>query len=163
MAKEGDCEGRLLFFAKTPVIFEQHESQQPVPPSDEDILHRDNLKEDQSNGRLNIWTDYLKLYKQVGAIGLSPGNYMPYIYENHQEMYIVDYIKEHYPDKYDSGFVYHVHSGYLMVYVSAGILGVILLAAFMVLCMGKVFAKIKAERQLSTLFICVFVYHIYTS
>ena len=143
--------------AKVPAFCESFIKTEQVVPPNENVLHRENLEDDQSNGRFDIWSDYIKLYKQVGLVGLSPGNYMPYIHENHQDLYIVDYIKEHYPDKYDSGFVHHVHNGFIMVYVSAGILGIILLAIFMVLCIRKVFAKIKQERQLSYLFICSFV------
>ena len=40
---------------------------------------------------------------------------------------IVEYIKTYFPEKYDAGIIYHVHNGYLMVYVSTGIIGIVLL------------------------------------
>lgn len=123
-----------------------------VPPED-DLLHREDLEADQSNGRLSIWKDYVSLYRQVGLVGLSPGNYMPYIYEHHPQLYIVEYIRQNYPDKYASGIIYHVHSGYMMVYVSAGIAGFALLAVFMALCVRRMLRKIKGNRSLHYLFI----------
>ena len=121
-----------------------------------DVLERDGLDEDISNGRLSIWSDYALLYREVGAIGLSPGNYMPYILENHPDLYIVEYIRENYPDKYESGIIYHVHSGYLMVYVSAGILGLLSLLLFMVLCMKRTIGLIKNCRSVSSVYMGAF-------
>lgn len=127
-----------------------------IPNIDKDLLSRenDNLDEDASNGRLSIWKDYISIYDEVGTIGLSPGNYMPYILENSPDLYIVEYIKDHYPDKYDSGIIYHVHNGYMMVYVSSGITGALCLAAFIILCVRKVFIIIKNNKKLSYIFIC---------
>lgn len=116
---------------------------------DEAILHRENLEEDVSNGRLSIWKDYVSLWREVGPIGLSPGYYMSYIYENHPELYIVEYIRQIYPDKYESGIIYHVHSGYLMVYVSAGWIGTLLLLAFMALCVLRLIRKVAASGKVS--------------
>lgn len=87
-------------------------------------------------------------------MGLSPGNYMPYILENHPELFIVYTTKHHNPDKYNSGIIYHVHSGYMMVYVSAGILGAVALAAFMVLCMIRLIRAIWKNKKLSPWFVC---------
>lgn len=125
----------------------------PEPDYNEDILDRDGLEADVSNGRISIWKDYVSLYPQVGPIGLSPGNYMPYVLENHPDLYIVEYVRVHYPDKYQSGIAYHVHSGYMMVYVSAGILGLLCLVAFMILCLIKVLRTFRKNRQLSHLYI----------
>ena len=119
----------------------------------ESILAREGLEEDASNGRLSIWSDYISLYNEIGLLGLSPGNYMPYVLENHQELYIVDYIKDNYPDKYESGIIYHVHSGYMMVYVSAGILGILSLAVFILLCLIRTIGIVQKNKNLSFLFI----------
>lgn len=126
------------------------------PEQNDDMLVREGLDEDVSNGRLSIWMDYISLYKEIGLTGLSPGNYMPYILENYPELYIVDYIKHHYPDKYESGIIYHVHSGYMMVYVSAGILGFACLALFIALCVIRVLRLIRKNSQLSLVFIGAF-------
>ena len=82
---------------------------------------------------------------------------MDYVRDHHPELYIVEYIRLYYPAKYQSGFIYHVHSGYLMVYVSAGLGGLLLLVAFVVLCMVRVFRKIWTSPMLSGTFICSFV------
>ena len=126
------------------------------PTYDEDILNREYLEEDISNDRMEIWTDYIRLYKEIGLMGLSPGNYMPYIMENHADMYIVDYIKQNYPSKYESGIIYHVHSGYMMVYVSAGIVGILSLALFVLLYLIRLIAMILKNKKLSGLFIGAF-------
>ena len=60
-------------------------------------------------------------------------NYMPYAIQEHPKLYIVHNAKYNCPEKYAAGIIYHVHSGYLMVYVSAGALGAIALALFMLL------------------------------
>lgn len=127
-----------------------------VIQTDDDLLSRDYLESDQSNGRLSIWKDYISIYKDVGLIGLSPGNYMSYVRENHPELYIVEYIRLYYPAKYQSGFIYHVHSGYMMVYVAAGLGGLMLLAAFMLLTLIQIIRKIIREKKLSSLLVCAF-------
>ena len=89
-------------------------------------------------------------------MGLSPGNYMQYIMENHADLYIVDYIKQNYPAKYESGIIYHVHSGYMMVYVSAGIAGILSLAVFVLLYLIRLIAIILKNKKVSSLFIGAF-------
>lgn len=122
----------------------------------ENILNRDYLEEDFSNDRLEIWTDYIGLYREVGLLGMSPGNYMPYILENNPDLYIVERIKQKYPEKYESGIIYHVHNGYLMVYVSAGILGALSLVVFMLLYLKRLIGLIMKHKRISGLFIGAF-------
>ena len=126
------------------------------PTYNEDILSREYLDEDVTNDRMEIWSDYIHLYKEVGLVGLSPGNYMPYIMENHADLYIVDYIKQNYPAKYESGIIYHVHSGYMMVYVSAGIVGILSLAVFVLLYLIRLIANILKNKKLNGMFIGAF-------
>ncbi len=133
------------------------ESGEEEPQPDEDILEREELEEDTSNGRLSIWADYIALYDEVGLIGLSPGKYMTYILENHPELYIVRYVKEHYPDKYHSGIIYHVHNGYLMVYVSAGILGLLCILAFIILCVRRAVRMLLGSEKVDPLRMGAFV------
>lgn len=129
----------------------------PDSEPDKGLLDRQNLEEDVSNGRFSIWRDYISLFWDIGPIGLSPGNYMGYVFENHPELYIVDYIKEHYPDKYESGIIYHVHSGYVMVYVSTGWIGTLLLAAFIALCVIRLVRGLRSSEKASGLVICTFL------
>lgn len=127
---------------------------QPEVEFDSDLLERKNLEDDSSNGRFSIWKDYLLLYKAVGPIGMSPGNYMSHIYENYPELYIVDHIKQNYPDKYESGIIFHVHNGYLMVYVSSGWIGTLLLLVFILLCVLRLIRKIRASCSVPYIIIC---------
>lgn len=128
----------------------------PSVDPNKSLLDR-NLADDESNGRMNIWTDYLSLYKEVGPIGLSLGNYMPYIKEHHPELYIVDYIKETYPERYESGIIYHMHSGYLMVYVTAGWIGTLMMIAYVVLCVIRLGKKLKESHRTSYTILCAFL------
>lgn len=94
-------------------------------------LKRTDIEDNISNNRISIWLDYLRIHDDIGLVGLSPGNYMMYIRDNFPDLYIVEYIKTYFPEKYDAGIIYHVHNGYLMVYVSTGIIGIVLLLLFM--------------------------------
>lgn len=130
------------------------------PGTDDTLLEREGLDEDISNDRFKIWIDYLSLYKEIGLFGLSPGNYMVYIQENNPELYIAEYVRENFPSKYNAGVIYHVHNGYLMVFVSTGIIGLLLLLAFIVLCVGRCLSWIRSSETLSSEFVillCVVV------
>lgn len=132
------------------------ESDLPSVDPDKNRLDRE-LGDDESNGRMNIWRDYLSLYKEVGPIGLSLGNYMPYIKEHHPELYIVDYVKETYPDLYESGIIYHMHSGYLMVYVTAGWIGALMMIAFIILCAIRLCKKLAESHRTPYTILCAFL------
>ena len=119
----------------------------------DEMLDREELEADSSNGRLSIWLDYLSLYKEIGPIGLSPGNYMAHILESNPELYIVDYIKQEYPAKYDSGIIYHTHNGYLLVFVATGWIGIACLIAFIALCVIRLVRTLRQQRQVSLLFV----------
>lgn len=119
----------------------------------DNILGRTDL-EKSTNGRIQIWSDYLSLHKEIGLTGLSPGNYMPYVIQEHQELYLVRTAKFNHQEKYNAGIVYHVHSGYLMVYVSAGALGAVALALFMLLCMIRTIWAIWKSEKANPWFIC---------
>ncbi len=129
----------------------------PVAPEyNENILERDNLADDYSNDRFNIWRDYISLYKDIGLLGFSP-NYMPYIIEHHPDLFIVENIRIDYPDKYESGIIYHGHSGYLIVFIATGFLGAFSLLAFIGLCVYHVIKTIRDNKKLSLIFICSFL------
>ena len=127
---------------------------EPLP--EEDVLHREGLEENVSNDRFNIWTDYLSLYREIGLFGLSPGNYMSYVRENHPDMFIVQYVRDKYPGKFMHGTIYHVHNGYLMVFVSTGFVGVLLMLAFIVLCLVRLVRYMKRQARVSDAFIFAF-------
>lgn len=119
----------------------------------DNILGRTDL-EKSTNGRITIWSEYISLHDEIGLTGLSPGNYMPYVIQEHPELYIVRVTKFNHPDKYNAGIIYHVHSGYMMVYVSAGLLGAIALAVFMLLCMIRAIRAIWKNKKANPWFIC---------
>lgn len=130
----------------------------PEVAYDADLFNRQ-MDGGASNGRLFIWADYISLIDEFGPVGISPGNYMPYILENHPELYIVDFIRQTWPERHASGIIYHMHSGYLMVLVSTGWLGASLLLMFALLCVSRLFGKLKdghkTSLELMTLFLPV--------
>lgn len=88
-----------------------------------------------SNGRIGIWTSYLDVLTDSPKnmiFGLSPGYYMPVIYDRYHgtDLYIVDFIEQNYPNMIANGLIYDVHNGYLSILVQAGLLGLILIAIF---------------------------------
>ena len=117
-----------------------------------DLLEREGLEDDSSNGRLSIWKDYCSLYGEIGLLGLSPGNYMAYICENNSDLFIVQYIRDTFPEKFAGGIIYHVHNGYLMTFVSTGFLGLFLMLAYLILCLRRVLLHIKYHRRVSDVF-----------
>lgn len=120
---------------------------------EENVLDRTDIT-DASNGRLKIWADYISLHEEIGLTGLSPGNYMPYAIREHPRLFIVRNAQHNLPDKYNAGIIYHVHSGYLMVYVSTGILGALALAAFVILCMIRLLRMIGKNKKPGIWFVC---------
>lgn len=89
-----------------------------------------------SNGRIPIWRDYLSIVTEsIGnaVIGLSPGGYMPVIYNQHgsDSLYIIDYIEENYPEMIEQGLIYDVHNGYLGILVQSGLIGCALVFVFL--------------------------------
>ncbi len=117
------------------------------------VLLRKELEGDVSNGRTTIWSDYISIHEDIGLTGLSPGNYMWHILKNHEDLYIVEDTKETYPEKYQAGIIYHPHNGFLYVYVSTGIIGALLIAAFIVLCLIRVIKKLVSGTPVSDLFV----------
>ena len=121
--------------------------------SQESTLDRTDL-DISTSGRIKIWSDYLSLQDEIGLTGLSPGNYMPYVIQEHPKLYIAYNAQYNHPDKYNAGIIYHVHSGYMMVYVSAGLLGAIALAAFMLLCLIRGIYLIWKSKKGDPWFVC---------
>lgn len=148
---------------KVPYLIESITAPDPTDPTDptaetepepeEDLLEREELEGNVSNDRFRIWGEYLGLADDIGLLGLSPGNYMPYIRDHYPDLFIVQYVRDHFPAKYDAGVIYHVHNGYLMVLVSTGILGVLALAVYLVLCVARCLRHIARSAQLAPSFV----------
>nr|WP_306790245.1 O-antigen ligase family protein [Trueperella sp. zg.1013] len=127
-------------------------------PSDKDVLDRnEDLKDNFSNNRLAIWKDYLDNYREFGVIGLSPGNYMKYIAKNQPNLYIVQYVKTNFPEKFAAGAIYHTHNGYLKVFVSTGYIGILSLLAFLLLSFKDNFLYVKRITHVQDLYVFSFL------
>lgn len=95
------------------------------------ILNREDVSsENYSNNRYGIWKDYISLSKEIGFFGLSPNNYSKYIKQNYNDKFIVTYVKENMPDKYNNGEIYQPHNTFIMIFVSTGVLGLVSLIIF---------------------------------
>lgn len=89
-----------------------------------------------SNHRFEIWGNYLSVITEdpVNIVfGMTPGNYMSSIKAEHDDLFIVKYIKENYPFMYEQDLIYDTHNAYVGAFVMAGAIGVILLLIFIVL------------------------------
>ena len=117
------------------------------------VLEREYWEGDISNGRLQIWKDYLSLHKEIGLIGLSPENAGFYIQKTHPELYICTFIKRTNRALYDSGYVFHTHNGYLRTYVASGLLGIVCLLTFIALTVMHVIRVIVRSRRLNPEFL----------
>ena len=111
-----------------------------VDPDDEDDLldsmldRTDTTLDNISNGRFEIWSDYISVtLSNLKAIlfGYGPGSYMDAIRENYPDTFIVSKIKDYYPAMFDQGLIYDTHNAYLSVFVTAGVLGVLAIGAFL--------------------------------
>ena len=120
---------------------------------EEGLLDRRYKGGELSNGRRDIWSNYLSMAGEIGLIGFSPENAGFVIQKIHPELYICRIIRRHQPDLYKTGYVYHTHSGYLRVFVATGFLGLALLIIFIVRCAHAVFRQILRSRSLSMEFL----------
>ncbi len=146
------AESGQIYETKTISIRENTSSE-----SDSVQIHRTDLNENLMNDRNKIWMEYLSLYKEIGLFGLSPGNYSKYIQEHHSEMFICTKIKTYLPAAYKRGYIYHPHNGYLMVFVSSGIIGVLFMLAFIFSTVRQVLVKLWKTELLSAEFIFSFL------
>lgn len=83
-------------------------------------LERDDVKKDDiSNGRLRIWKDAVEISSDHRLFGLSPRN-------------LSSYAKANYPDSFLAVKGYEAHNGYLAVLVGSGVIGSLVIIAFIV-------------------------------
>lgn len=75
---------------------------------------------DITNHRAEIWADYFKVFEKNKIFGIGPSNGLSYAKENMPDLFIVE-----------KGYYYH--NGYLAVLVGTGIIGSVLMLAFMIL------------------------------
>lgn len=105
------------------------------------VTRPDTSSDNISNNRFKIWTDYLSaVFENVktALFGYGPGSYMDGVKETTPDAFIVTTIKEGYPAMFEQGYIYDTHNGYLSILVTSGILGVIAVAVFMLVCLVNV-------------------------
>ena len=84
-------------------------------------LHRTDISEgkDASNNRFKIWIDSLTVWKTSPLVGVTPRGYLAYTLENLGNLYIVQ-----------KGYI--IHNAYISVLLFTGIIGAVLVAAWIV-------------------------------
>ena len=118
---------------------------------------------DISNNRFKIWANYIRCdFSNIKSalFGYSPGNYMKIIKDNFPDIYIVQYAKEKFPDAYREGNIYATHNSYLVLLTGAGVIGFVVMGAFVVLSglrVLKCFIKRKIISKYTTLLMAILV------
>ncbi len=110
----------------------------------------DTSSENISNGRFQIWQDYIEAtMSNIVSIlfGYGPGSYMDAIRENHPDAFIVSKIKNSYPAMYDQGLIYDTHNAYLSIFVTSGLIGVLVMTVFLICCAVKVFRYLITSKN----------------
>ena len=140
------------------IIDELEEEEEELEGEDiDDILNRkDTGSGNISNNRFGIWKDYMSLYKEIGLIGLSPCNYSYEVIEQRPDLSIVQHIKEYYPSMYEDGKIYHPHNGYIFVYVSTGLIGVLCLIGFLLASFIDLIRYFVREKEKTSSLVIVF-------
>lgn len=154
---EDDSKNGALKTASSEKKDKKKEKKTEQDEEDESLLGRKDVQHNPGTFRMEIWLDYLGLYKDIGLFGLSPENNSKYIQEHYPDLFIVDYIRRAYPDDYERGYVFHPHSGYLKVFVSTGFAGIFLLLIFMILCGANIFFYLKRTARPSLDFLFSFL------
>ena len=91
---------------------------------EEEVKRPDTQKEDVTNNRLKIWSDYFEVFKQNPIFGTGPRNGLSYAQENMPDSYIVQQ-------------KYQYHNGYIAILVGTGIVGSALIMLYIVLVSKK--------------------------
>lgn len=127
--------------------------------NDVPILDREDVNSgDVSNHRFQIWRDYFNCVSSQATsviFGMTPGNYMKIIYEEFPDTYIVQYIVDNYPNMILEGRIYDTHNAYLNLYVSTGILGVLVIGLFIILSIKDALVYLVRSPKISSFFIMV--------
>ncbi len=135
-------------------------------PEDEPIYEREDIEMGNvSNNRFTIWREYIEVALgnvKTALFGASPGSYMIYTAENYPDKYIVSHIKEIAPNMYEHGIIYDTHNAYIGAFVSTGIIGFILLLAFLVICAIKVLKRIFSKKDVSLELILAIAFVVFT-
>ena len=107
------------------------------------------LSSDASNGRLSIWSDYLKVFAKSPILGTSPRNVLKFVDDNFDSLYI-------------NTRRYLPHNSYLGVLVCTGLLGTSIIGVWTILTfiqfVGYLFRNRKNQHEYySTIFILTII------
>ena len=107
------------------------------------------LSSDVSNGRLSIWSDYLKVFAKSPILGTSPRNVLKFVDDNFDSLYI-------------NTRKYLPHNSYLGVLVCTGLLGTSIIGVWTILTfiqfVGYLFRNRKNQyKYYSTIFILTII------
>lgn len=105
-----------------------------------------------SNNRFEIWHDYFEVMRQnphVAIIGASAGGYMPYIFANHPDLYIVSHMVKCYPNMIAHSRIYDTHNGYISAMISGGLITMVLLVVFLVSLTVKGLKSLYRQKTMS--------------
>jgi O-antigen ligase len=97
-------------------------------------LHREDVEEssDISNLRIEIWTDVITIWSSKPIFGVSPRN-------------LTVYAQDKFPNLFLSKRGYAAHNGYLAVLAGVGLAGSLVMLAFIVISLRKIFLYMKKK------------------
>ncbi len=112
----------------SPFLGVEKQTQEPVS------LEREDGREDVSNNRFDIWSSVWEISGDNRLLGLSPRN-------------MVEYAKQNHPTSYIAQSGYQAHNAYLAVIAGTGILGSVVVLAFIVYLVVLLIRYIKLHKK----------------
>lgn len=135
----------------TPIINIQYNDYVSEHPDEDISFERTDVAQssDVSNGRLSIWSDYLKVFAKSPILGTSPRNVLKFVDDNFDSLYI-------------NTRRYLPHNSYLGVLVCTGLLGTVIIAAWAILTLFEIISYLKRnfkkqDEHYSTIFILAII------
>jgi O-antigen ligase len=101
---------------------------------------QDTQKDDVSNNRFRIWSDYLTFSQDTLVFGKSPRNLLPEIIALH-------------PDSYVAEKTYETHNGYIYLFCATGIAGTVPWLVVIAFFLAKTIRYVKQHKTLDDSFI----------
>ena len=137
---------RVLTYLPRIVMSEQGIDDAKKKTDDKKRLERKDVESDNiSNNRATIWKGYMQSMEgSKNILGLSPRNSL-------------SYISETYPKSYIAKTQYETHNAYLTVFVSDGVVGLLIVAIFGCIVAFWVVKKILGKKKIENSFICALI------
>ena len=116
-----------------------------------DLLEKSDVnRENISNNRFYIWYDYMQIFAEeprIMLLGYSPCGFMEYISANYPDRYIVKYYHDNKPYEYYCRHeIYDPHNTPILVLISTGLVGLILLLVLVFYTLKRIFVYYRAGR-----------------